>query len=150
MNYNQEWINRPLYRYFIVSNNNSDKVCVNTNIILVPTTHHTHTHTHTHTHKHIMKLWMREAVVWQKKVTSLNLYRKKLTWITLKYSSACTCNRYTIASSIEINHLILYRKIITLCSEIHSKHTNILFGHHVECFNIKLDGIQSNHWALNG
>jgi hypothetical protein len=45
---------------------------------------------------------------------------------------------------------MLYREIIAVCSEIHTKHTNTLCGQNVEFFNVKLGGTYSNHWALKG
>jgi hypothetical protein len=33
---------------------------------------------------------------------------------------------------------MLYREIITVCSEIHTKHTNSLWGQNVELLNVKL------------
>jgi len=40
---------------------------------------------------------------------------------------------------------MLYREIIAVCSEIHTKHTNTMCGE-----NIKPSGTNSNHWALKG
>ena len=33
---------------------------------------------------------------------------------------------------------MLYREIITVCSQIHTKHINTLFGQNVELLNVKL------------
>ena len=33
---------------------------------------------------------------------------------------------------------MLYREIIAVCSEIHTKHINILYGQNVELLNVKL------------
>jgi len=33
---------------------------------------------------------------------------------------------------------MLYREIIPVCYEIHTKHTNTLFGQNVELLNVKL------------
>ena len=33
---------------------------------------------------------------------------------------------------------MLYRGIIAVCSEIHTKHTNVLCGQNVELLNVKL------------
>ena len=43
---------------------------------------------------------------------------------------------------------MLYREIITVCSEIHTKHINTLCGQNVELLNVKPDGTYSDHWAL--
>ena len=36
------------------------------------------------------------------------------------------------------NHLMLYREIIAVCSEIHTEHINTLCGQNVELLNVKL------------
>jgi hypothetical protein len=48
------------------------------------------------------------------------------------------------------SQLMLYREIIAVCSEIHTKHINTLCGQNVELLNVKLGGTYSNHWALKG
>jgi hypothetical protein len=45
---------------------------------------------------------------------------------------------------------MLYREIIAVCSEIHTKHINTLCGQNVEFVNVKPGGTYSNRWALNG
>jgi hypothetical protein len=45
---------------------------------------------------------------------------------------------------------MLYREIITVCSEIHTKHINTLRGHNVELLNVKLGCTYSDHWVLEG
>jgi len=52
---------------------------------------------------------------------------------------------------------MLYREIIAVCSEIHTKHINTLCGQNVELLNVKLvvhivttGGTYSDHWALKG
>jgi hypothetical protein len=45
---------------------------------------------------------------------------------------------------------MLYREIIAVCSEIHTKHINTLRGQNVEFANVKPGGTYSNHWALEG
>jgi len=42
---------------------------------------------------------------------------------------------------------MLYREIIDVCSQIHTKHINTLCGQNVELLNVKLV-VYSNHWAL--
>jgi hypothetical protein len=44
---------------------------------------------------------------------------------------------------------MLYREIITACSEIHTKHTNTLCGQNVELLNFKLCGTYSDHCAVH-
>ena len=45
---------------------------------------------------------------------------------------------------------MLYREIIAVCSQIHTKHINILFGQNGEFLNVKPDGMHSDHWILQG
>ena len=45
---------------------------------------------------------------------------------------------------------MLYTEIITVCSEIHTKHINTLCGQNVEFVNVKTGGTYRNHWALKG
>jgi hypothetical protein len=44
---------------------------------------------------------------------------------------------------------MLYREIIAVCSEIHTKHINTLCGQNVEFEKGKPGGIYRNHWALS-
>jgi hypothetical protein len=45
---------------------------------------------------------------------------------------------------------MLYREIIAVCSEIHTKHINTLCGQNVELLNVTPGGTHSNHWAVRG
>jgi len=45
---------------------------------------------------------------------------------------------------------MLYREIIVVCSQIHTKHINTLCGQNVELLNVKPGGTYSYHWALEG
>ena len=45
---------------------------------------------------------------------------------------------------------MLYREIMAVCSEIHTKHTNTVCGQNVEFVYVKPSGTYSNHWALEG
>ena len=45
---------------------------------------------------------------------------------------------------------MLYREIGSVCSEIHTKHINILRGQNAELLNVKPGGTYIDHWALNG
>jgi hypothetical protein len=40
---------------------------------------------------------------------------------------------------------MLYREIIAVCSEIHTKHINTLCGQNVEFVNVKPGGTETNH-----
>ena len=43
---------------------------------------------------------------------------------------------------------MLYREIIAVCSEIHTKHINTLCGQKLELLNVKAGGTYRKHWAL--
>ena len=43
---------------------------------------------------------------------------------------------------------MLYVEIMSVCSEIHTKHINTLCGQNVELLNVKL--AVHDHWALEG
>ena len=43
-----------------------------------------------------------------------------------------------VKSLIKTNQLILYRELMAVCSEIHTKHINTLCGQNVELLNVKL------------
>ena len=45
---------------------------------------------------------------------------------------------------------MLYREIIAVCSEIHTKHINTLRGQNGEFLSTKPGGIYINQWALKG
>jgi hypothetical protein len=45
---------------------------------------------------------------------------------------------------------MLYREIIAVYSEIHTKHINTLCGQNVEFVNVKHGGTYGNHWAVKG
>ena len=43
---------------------------------------------------------------------------------------------------------MLYREIIAICSEFHTKHINTLCGQNIEFVNVKAGGTYTDHWAL--
>jgi hypothetical protein len=43
---------------------------------------------------------------------------------------------------------MLYREIIAVCSQIHTKHINTMCGQNVELLNVKPGGTYSAHWGL--
>jgi hypothetical protein len=45
---------------------------------------------------------------------------------------------------------MLYREIIAVCSEIHTKPIHTLCGQNVEFVNVKAGSTYSDHWALEG
>jgi len=45
---------------------------------------------------------------------------------------------------------MLYREIIAVCSEIHTKHINTLCGQKGEFLNVKPGGTYRDHWAVEG
>jgi hypothetical protein len=44
---------------------------------------------------------------------------------------------------------MLYREIIAVCSEIHTKHINALCGQNVELLNVKPGGTYSNYLKIH-
>ena len=46
--------------------------------------------------------------------------------------------RKHIPSVMQTSQLMLYREIIAVCSQIHTKHINALCGQNVEFLNVKL------------
>ena len=47
-------------------------------------------------------------------------------------------SKHTPSSVIKTSQLMLYREIIAVCSQIHTKHINTLCGQNVELLNVKL------------
>jgi len=43
-----------------------------------------------------------------------------------------------LRKSLKTNQLTLYREVMAVCSEIHTKHINTLCGQNVELLNVKL------------
>jgi len=43
-----------------------------------------------------------------------------------------------LRTRLKTSQLVLYREIIAVCSEIHTKHINTLCGQNVELLNVKL------------
>jgi hypothetical protein len=48
-----------------------------------------------------------------------------------------TAQKTHFVSVIKTNQLMLYREIIAVCSEIHTKHINTFCGQNVEFVNVK-------------
>ena len=45
---------------------------------------------------------------------------------------------------------MMYREIIVVCSQIHTKHISTLCGQNVEFLNVQPGGKYSDHWGLYG
>ena len=45
---------------------------------------------------------------------------------------------------------MLYREIIAVCSQIHTKHINTLCEQNIELLKVKHGGTYSDRWALKG
>jgi len=45
---------------------------------------------------------------------------------------------------------MLYREIIAIYCEIHTKHINTLCGQKIELLNVKPGSAYSDHWAVKG
>jgi len=69
------------------------------------------------------------------------------TWeeLYLKIQSVPLCKHTSI---IEASHLMLYREIIAVFSEIHIKPINTPCEQNLEFVNVKPGGTYSNQWAL--
>ena len=61
-----------------------------------------------------------------------------------------TAQKTLSVSVIKTSQFVLYREIIAVCSQIHTKFINTLCERNVECFNVKPSGAYKNHWALTG
>ena len=59
-----------------------------------------------------------------------------LNWRYIKIQSLSR-SKHSV-SVIKTSQLMLYREIIVVCSEIHTKHRNTLCGQNVELLNVKL------------
>jgi len=54
-------------------------------------------------------------------------------------STNCLSHSQTLSVSvIKTSQLMLYKEIIAVCSQIHTKHTNTLCGQNIELLNFKL------------
>jgi len=45
---------------------------------------------------------------------------------------------------------MLYKEIMAVYSQIHTKHINTVRGQSVELLNVKAGGTYSDHWAVKG
>ena len=57
-------------------------------------------------------------------------------------------SKHTPSRFIKTSQLMLYREIIAVCSQIHTKQINTLCGQNAEFVNVKPGGTYSDHWAL--
>jgi len=55
----------------------------------------------------------------------------------------------TLRLGYKSRQLMMYGKIIAVCSQIHTKHTHTLCEQ-TELLNLKPGGTYSDHWALEG
>ena len=63
----------------------------------------------------------------------------KLTWIRTTFKQPVrTAQKAQSVSVIKTSQLMLYRKIMAVCSETHTKHINTVCGQNVELLNVKL------------
>ena len=56
-------------------------------------------------------------------------------------------SKHTPSPLQKTSQLMLYREIIAVCSEIHTRHANKLCGQNVVFVTIKPVGTYCNHWA---
>ena len=64
------------------------------------------------------------------------------------FSSYCAVN--TFRMHYKSNQLMLYRKIIAVCSENHTERKSIRCGQNTEILNAKPDGTRSNNYDVRG
>jgi len=58
--------------------------------------------------------------------------------------------KFLVGLLVKSNQLLLYREVIAVCSQIHTKRINPLCWRNLELLNVKLGGTYSDHWALKG
>jgi hypothetical protein len=61
--------------------------------------------------------------------------RRNWAKLCIRYSSYHAVNTPSV---IQTSQLMLYREIIAVCSQIHTKHINTVCGQNVELLNVKL------------
>ena len=54
----------------------------------------------------------------------------------------------TFRGRLQTDQLMLYKEIIAVCSQNHTKHINTLCGQNVELLCVKPSGTNSEHWGL--
>ena len=65
--------------------------------------------------------------------------KTELTWITSTVTDPVRTAQWTHSVwDIKTSQLMLYREIMAVCSEIHTKHINTVCGQNVELLNVKL------------
>ena len=52
------------------------------------------------------------------------------------------------SKALKTSQLMLYREIIAVFSQVHTKHVNTLYGQNVELLSVKPGGTNNDHWAL--
>ena len=73
-----------------------------------------------------------------------NIWRWRFTWTVFKDA----VNTLPV-SVIKTSQVLLYREIIAVCSQMHTKHINTVSGQKVELLNVKPGGAYINYYALN-
>ena len=71
---------------------------------------------------------------------TVTIWRLRLNRITFKYPVRTAQETHTV-SVIKTSQLMLYREIIAVCSQMHTKHINTLCGQNVEFVSVKPGGI---------
>jgi hypothetical protein len=59
-------------------------------------------------------------------------------WFIVYKDPVRTAQETHSVSVIQTSQLMLYKEIMAVCSQIHTKHTNTLCGQNVELLNVKL------------
>ena len=80
-----------------------------------------------------------------------------LCWQNVEFLNVKTGGTYSdhwalerVMTVIKTSQLMLYRETVAVCSRIHTKHINTLYGQYTEFLNITAGGTYNDHWALEG
>ena len=81
-------------------------------------------------------------------VQNLTLGRLKLLHKIIAHKDPVRTAQLTLSSVIKIDRLMLYREIIAVCSQIHTKHINTLCGQNVELY-IKTQSVSRSKHSVS-
>ena len=73
-----------------------------------------------------------KSIQWKKSCTNADGQKDRQKW--RNYESLLALLR----TSLKTTQSVLHREVINVCSQIHTKHTNTLYGQNVELLNVKL------------
>jgi hypothetical protein len=92
-------------------------------------------------HNLVYTLYTHAVLQSQKKyVNNQQLHFKHYDYSELYINTKCVPHSKHSVPVIKTSQLMLYREIIAVCSQIHTKHINTLCGQNVQLLNVKLVG----------